>query len=454
MKFLFTTLPSNDLGLLTRSLPVASELAKRGHKVAFCSPAETPSKLIVEAGFDNLLPKHPLYHLMTGKPSFQGLHRIIKSEQFKQDFCNLFNFLSELVRTMPTKFAPMTSEIWNMDHAGALAGMLNERFVRAMCEALKGLMTDYGADVIVDFANPYACIASRAIQKPLATIIQADMHPDSRGFIWWKEPPPDLPTPVPVVNKVLAEYHLGPISKTEELCMGDLTLVVGTPETDPLPETADVTYIGPILWQNPEAKLPDWVSDLSQEKPVIWVYSGNPRYVPGVSTPVDSAVILHACAAALADEDVQVVLTTGHHPLPKGVLPLPANFRHEPYVPGLAMAKRSDLLIHHGGYGSCQTGLYTGTPAVIIPTYSERESNARRVAAVGAGDLIVPTADASGKRKHVRAEEVQAKVRYVLSDPSFTINARRISGKMQTYGGATEAARLIENFARVESLMH
>jgi len=48
------------------------------------------------------------------------------------------------------------------------------------------------------------------------------------------------------------------------------------------------------------------------------------------------------------------------------------------------MAERSDLLIHHGGYGSCQTGLVTGTPAVIIPTYAERESNARRIAALGA----------------------------------------------------------------------
>jgi len=191
--------------------------------------------------------------------------------------------------------------------------------------------------------------------------------------------------------------------------------------------------------------LPDWINDLSQEKPVIWVYPGNPRYMPGVSTPVDSAVILHACTAALADEEVQVVLTTGHHPLPKEVLPLPANFRHEPYVPGLAMAERSDLLIHHGGYGSCQTGLYTGTPAVIIPTFSERESNARRVAALGAGDLIVPTADASGRKKHVPVEELRAKVRRVLSDPSFTINARRVSEKMQAYGGASEAARLIEN---------
>lgn len=448
MKFLFTTLPSNDLGLLTRSLPVASELAKRGHEVAFCNLAEAPSKLIAEAGFETLLPKHPLYHLMTAKLSLQGLYRVITSEQFKRDFGNFFNFLSELIRAIPTKSAPMTSEIWNMDHAGALTGMLNANFVRANCDALMALMTDHGADVIVDFCNPFACVAARAVQKPLVTIIQADMHPDSQGLIWWKEPPPDIPTPVPVVNKVLAEYNLGPISKTEELCVGGLTLVVGTPETDPLPETADVTYIGPILWQKPEARLPDWINDLSQEKPVIWVYSGNPRYIPGVSTPVDSAVVLQACMAALADEDVQVVLTTGHHPLPKRVLPLPANFRHEPYVPGLAMAERSDLLIHHGGYGSCQTGLYTGTPAVIIPTYSERESNARRIADLRAGDFVVPIEDTSGRKKHVPAEEVRAKVRRVLSDPTFTINARRVSEKMQTYGGASAAARLIEDFSR------
>ena len=92
-----------------------------------------------------------------------------------------------------------------------------------------------------------------------------------------------------------------------------------------------------------------------------------------------------ASIAALRDEDVQVVLTTGHHALPQEMLPLPANFRHEAYLPGLAMAEQADLLIHHGGYGSCQTGLFMGKPAVIIPTFSERESNARRVAGVGAG---------------------------------------------------------------------
>ncbi len=59
MKFLFTTQASNDLGLLTRSLPIAHELKQHGHQVAFCNPALTPRKLIAEAGFENLLPKHP-----------------------------------------------------------------------------------------------------------------------------------------------------------------------------------------------------------------------------------------------------------------------------------------------------------------------------------------------------------------------------------------------------------
>jgi UDP:flavonoid glycosyltransferase YjiC (YdhE family) len=53
-KFLFTTLMSNDLGLLTRSLPIARELRDRGHHVAFCNPRPAPAKLISDAGFDNL----------------------------------------------------------------------------------------------------------------------------------------------------------------------------------------------------------------------------------------------------------------------------------------------------------------------------------------------------------------------------------------------------------------
>ena len=107
------------------------------------------------------------------------------------------------------------------------------------------------------------------------------------------------------------------------------------------------------------------------------------------------------------------------------------------------MAEKSDLMIHHGGYGSCQTGLYMGTPAVIIPTYSERECNARRVIAQGAGEMVLPTYDASGKKMKIDSVELAAKVRKVLLTTSYKENAKRISIKLREYGGASEAARLI-----------
>jgi len=443
--FLFTTLPTNDLGLLTRSLPIARELAEQGHTILFCSPAKAPSRLIAEAGFDNLLPRHPIYDLMAGDQSLQGLVRFITSGQWRQRYVNLFHFLYQLIPALPIKSAPNTLEVWNVDHAGALMGLLNEGFVRASCLALEATMVDCGADVVVDFWNPLAVMAARAQNIPVITVIQADAHPASQGFIWWKTPPAHLPTPVPVVNKVLAEHALPAVSRLGELCVGDLTLVVGMPETDPLPATAHVTYVGPILWQKPGATLPDWIANLGRDKPLIWVYSGNPRY-SSASETLDSMVVLHACIAALAHEDVHVVLTTGHHPLPTDVLPLPANFRHEPYVPGLAMAERSDLLIHHGGYGSCQTGLAMGKPAVIIPTYAERESNARRIAALGAGALV-PVEHDRGK-KRVRVEALRATVRRVLADPSFAGNAARAGERMRAYGGAAQAARLIERFSQ------
>ena len=442
-KFLFTTLPTNDLGLLTRSLPVARELATRGHEIIFCSPAPAPRQLIAEAGFENRTPRHPLYEFIAQGQSLRRLLGFVASGQWRGPYDNLFVFFRQLIRALPIKSVPETMEIWNTDHAGALMGMLNEGFVRANCEALKDLIEECEPDVVVDFWNPFAVIAARSLHKPLVTVIQADAHPASQGFIWWKTPPATVPTPVPIVNKVLADYALPPIGTMSELNVGDLTLVVGTPETDPLPPGTDIQYIGPLLWQKAEAKLPDWIDELGRDKPLIWIYSGNPRYASSGKT-LDSAVVVESCIAALSEENVNVVLTTGYHALPKQILPLPGNFHHAQYVPGLAMAARSDLLIHHGGYGSCQTGLYMGKPAVIIPTFSERESNARRVAATGTGAFVQVENGPHGK--YVDPEELRATIQQVLHDPAFAINARRMRHILRSYGGVSHAAHLILRF--------
>jgi len=430
---------------MARTLPIATHLATRGQEVAFCTPGETPGKLLHEAGIENLPLGHPLFYLkMTGSPDFMGLYRIVRSGQVRREFGSLFNFLKRYLQAVPTRMPPGTPEVWDLDHFMALSGMQNVRLVRSMCEAYVGVIEGYDADIVIDSWNPVACAAAKALRKPLVTVIQSDIHPEGKGLIWWKQKPPNVPSSVPAMNEVLLELGLDTVGSAEELCIGDLTLVIGIPETDPLPVTANAIYTGPILWQRAEARLPGWVQGLSEEKPVIWLYTGNPSY-GRFGSWADSAIVLELCIEALAEEDVQVVVTTGHHALPKKLSELPPNFSCEPYLPGIAMAERSDLLIHHGGYGSCQTGLYTGTPAVIIPTFSERESNARRVAAVGAGEFV-SLADRHRRSKRELADEVRSKVRHVLSESSYARCAERLSRKMQEYG-AGYATDLIENFA-------
>ena len=139
-KFLFTTLPTNDLGLLTRSLPLAKELAGLGHNIAFSSPAKAPDRLIKEAGFTNLLPKHPFYQL--DEYNIREVLKYIKEKKHKDEYGNWLNFIYRLFRDIPRKFPPKTAEIWDMDHAGAITGMMNKNFVQANCEAYIKLIID------------------------------------------------------------------------------------------------------------------------------------------------------------------------------------------------------------------------------------------------------------------------------------------------------------------------
>jgi UDP:flavonoid glycosyltransferase YjiC (YdhE family) len=405
-KILFTNLWSDDLGLPTRTVPIAVELKKKGHEICFCNPAAAPSAIIQEAGLLNISPE---------------------------------------IHLAPAMNVPWTTEVWNVDHFSALFGYGDEAYVEDCVGAVIRVIEAFGADMVVDSWNLFSCMAARILKKPLATVIQADMHPANKGFMWWRRLPDDIPTPVPVLNKILARHGLAPLTNSAELFQGDLTLCTGIPETDPIPKSEDVVYVGPIFYGPVDAGLPDWFDEIAEDKPLIWVYSGNPEYFRGIRTWGDSIVVLEASIAALAGRDVTVVMTTGHHELPEELRPLPENIRFEKFLPGISLARRCGLMIHHGGHGSTMTAAYAGTPSVIIPTYSERESNARRMAALGAAEMILPDTDAAFKRK-VSPETLWKTTAQVLTDPAYRQNAKKISEKMRGFGGHRQAARLIDEF--------
>jgi UDP:flavonoid glycosyltransferase YjiC (YdhE family) len=435
--FLLSTLPTDDLGLVVRALPIAQELQRLGHRAVLSSPAPVPRRVIAEAGFENVLPAHPVFDLLSHGQGPRALHRYLRSGVWRAR--GLVPSVVALVRALPLRRAPRTDVLWSMDHACATMGFQDAGFVRAGVRAHLDLLDALRPDVVLDLWNPFVAIAARAASIPVVSVIQADAHPRARGFLWWRTPSAAPPSCAPTVNRVLRELRLRPIDRLESLAVGDRTLVVGTPEVDSIVDDAGVTYVGALLWERAGATLPAEIEALGRARSLVWVYSGNPHYGHSGGT-LDSAVVLEAAVAALRDEPVDVVLTTGHHALPPTLGPLPPRFRHFPFVPGLQMAARCDLLVHHGGYGSCQAGLLAGKPAVVLPTFSERESNARRLAAAGAGE-VVPVAS-NGRRKSVDVAAVKAAIRRVLSDPRYAERARAVGASLRALGGAEEAARI------------
>src|SRR5512142_3233743 len=123
-RFLFTTLQSNDLGLLTRSLPIARELRALGHDVVFCSPGAAPRKVVADAGFDSRIPDEPLYNLGdAGTPL-----RLLRGRRWRE--------LRLLLRLGRQVSREATAEVWDVDHFFHLLRLADPELLRLVLPSL------------------------------------------------------------------------------------------------------------------------------------------------------------------------------------------------------------------------------------------------------------------------------------------------------------------------------
>ena len=446
-KFLFTLLPSNDLGVVTRALPVAIALRNKGHEIIFSVHRQVPSKLVKEEGFKNILIRTEFDNLIIKIRKNGGLSNFIKKYGFLSCLKTLNQYIMNVLKILPKSLVLSTPDVKNMDHFFALNGMLNKNYVLFMVEAFMKVIKETEVEFVIDFWNPYATIAAKILKIPLITINQFDVHPSSNGFIWWEKDIPKYKSALPVVNKVLSNYGLAEISKPEELTIGDLTLTLGMQNKNELKQNSGINHIGFLVYRNKRIPIPKKIEKLDKSKPLVWVYSGNPRYAK-IKTDFDSEILLELCIDTLAKEDINIVLSTGYHSISKRYFPLPKNVIFVDFIDGLEMSKKADIMIHHGGYGSCQTSLISGTPSLIIPTFSERESNARRIAKLGTGEYILPFKKKYTRKKSINKREFIEKFHKLLSDEKYQRNASEISKELEIFNSENRGIRLIENFVK------
>ncbi|RAS71435.1 UDP:flavonoid glycosyltransferase YjiC (YdhE family) [Lentzea atacamensis] len=191
---------------------------------------------------------------------------------------------------------------------------------------------------------------------------------------------------------------------------------------------ATLHFAGPISASGSQAPLPSWWDELDGSRPVVHV-------TQGTVANHDYRQIIEPSLAALADDDVLVVVSTGGRPL-STLPPLPSNARAAEYLPYDELLPKTQVYVTNGGYGGVQYALRHGVPIVTSGGKEDKPEVAGRVVWSGVGRALrteTPSPAAVGRA-----------VRAVLGDPRYRVRARRIAASMERAGGLSRLAEIVD----------
>lgn len=324
----------------------------------------------------------------------------------------------------PKVVTPKGRRWFDLDHYWGRFGFADPEYFSALVESRLRVVRELEPDLLLTQFCPPTEVIARVTGLPLVCFTQSCWHPAGKRIDWWDpRRSDDYPRATPAVNAVLERYGAAPISRMEELNRGDLTFLPSFPEFDPVDDPA-ARYLGPLRW--------DGAGGASTPRPMVVVYTGKLQDSAGNS----GQLILERVVEALQGTAVDAVVAIGLGQDDVDLRPYQRpNIRVCDWAPLGELLPRSRLFIHHGGHGSCMAAIQAGVPSLVIPTFQEREFNARQLRALGLGDFITP--EELTAERLVAALEDGASIRANLNRWRETLAARR-------YGGAALAVREIE----------
>jgi UDP:flavonoid glycosyltransferase YjiC (YdhE family) len=389
MKILFTVQPST--GHLHPLVPLASELTEAGHGVAVCSsPSFRPEVEAFglrhfDAGLDWLTSDHSTWGAFPPMPA------------------------------PGPEFAAFVVKIF--------ADITTERMVPDVL----AIAREFEPDIIIRESMEYSgCISAEVLGIPHASVAgNAYSAVDSPKFHYFTGNRRMVAEPLDRHRK---KFGLAP-DPDVEMPFRNLHLCF-TPESwdgRDAPRPAHSHFLRHSNTVQPGETLPDWVDQLP-DRPTIFASLGTVfNKTPGV---------LEAIIAAIANENVNLIVAIGRDENPARFGSQPSNVRLEAYVPQALLLEHCDVFVTHGGFNSVKESLIAGIPMVVVPITADQPYSAERCAALGVGRAISATDRSSGA--------IRDAVLDVLKNPDYKTKARGFQSEMRSLPDINHAVELLE----------
>ncbi len=251
----------------------------------------------------------------------------------------------------------------------------------------------------------------------------------------------------PEVDKARAELGLRPDPDGESLAAAPVLTTIPEQLEDPAASPQARTSRFRFEVGGGAEELPDWWP--GSEGPLVYLTFGS--VAAGAHLPYYPA-LYRSAVEALAPLSVRVLMTVGDAERELAeVGEVPRNVHVETWVPHDDVARRADVIVCHGGFGSTLGALAHGTPLVVLPLFSSDQwANGEAVARAGAGILVADDRTARNVLELPAAEtvgELAGAVESVIDDSAYRREATRIAGSMRALPPVDESVRLLERVA-------
>jgi UDP:flavonoid glycosyltransferase YjiC (YdhE family) len=197
----------------------------------------------------------------------------------------------------------------------------------------------------------------------------------------------------------------------------------------PRPPRADRIYVESLDLARKEPEFP-W-DEIAPDKPLVYCALGSQRYRP---TEVP-ALFRRLARVFRSRADWQMCLALGPHAWPSD-LPCPPNVLLVERAPQLALLRRAQVMITHGGLGSVKECVMLGVPMLGVPLDIDQPGNVARVVHHGVG----LAADVS----QTTAEELAWALHRLIHEQSFRDRIGALRARFEETESAQRGADFVE----------